>query len=85
AVTDDGPGIPPQTLPHVFEKFVRAPRGAGDGGDGSGLGLAITRGIMEAHGGTASADSPVPGRHTGTRIALRLPLSPQAPAQEGDA
>lgn len=84
-VTDDGPGIPPQTLPHVFEKFVRAPRGAGDGGDGSGLGLAITRGIMEAHGGTASADSPVPGRHSGTRITLRLPLSPQAPAQEGDA
>ncbi|WP_454917677.1 DUF4118 domain-containing protein [Xanthobacter sediminis] len=74
AVTDDGPGIPAETLPHVFEKFVRAARAAGDGGDGSGLGLAITRGIVEAHGGTVSAQSPAPGQHCGTRIALRLPL-----------
>lgn len=85
AVTDDGPGIPAETLPHVFEKFVRAPRGAGDGGDGSGLGLAITRGIVEAHGGTVSARSPAPGQTSGARIALRLPLSPQAAAPEDEA
>ncbi|WAC29417.1 sensor histidine kinase [Ancylobacter sp. SL191] len=84
AVTDDGPGIPAETLPHVFEKFVRAPRGAGDGGDGSGLGLAITRGVVEAHGGSVSARSPAPGQRNGTRIALRLPLPAQA-AQEAGA
>jgi len=78
AVTDDGPGVPAETLPHVFEKFVRAARAAGDGGDGSGLGLAITKGIVEAHGGTVSARSPAPGQRNGTRIALRLPLEPVA-------
>ncbi|MCK0209919.1 sensor histidine kinase KdpD [Starkeya koreensis] len=77
AVTDDGPGIPAEALPHVFEKFVRASRGTGDGGDGSGLGLAITRGIVEAHGGSVSARSPAPGQRNGTRVALRLPLAPQ--------
>lgn len=82
AVTDDGPGIPAETLPHVFEKFVRASRGSGDGGDGSGLGLAITKGIVEAHGGSVSARSPAPGQRRGTRIALRLPLPPEAPAEE---
>ncbi|TCK28095.1 osmosensitive K+ channel signal transduction histidine kinase [Ancylobacter aquaticus] len=84
AVTDDGPGIPAETLPHVFEKFVRAPRGAGDGGDGSGLGLAITRGIVEAHGGSVSARSPAPGQTNGARIAMRLPLSPQAATPEDE-
>ncbi|MCX5514124.1 two-component sensor histidine kinase [Kaistia algarum] len=74
AVTDDGPGIPPEALPHVFEKFVRAARTSGDGGDGSGLGLAITKGIIEAHGGTTLALSPVPGRDAGARVLLRLPL-----------
>ncbi|MBS7541408.1 sensor histidine kinase [Ancylobacter lacus] len=82
AVTDDGPGIPAAALPHVFEKFMRASRGSGDGGDGSGLGLAITRGIVEAHGGTVAAESPPPGHASGARITLRLPLKrPPAPAQ----
>lgn len=82
AVTDDGPGIPAETLPHVFEKFVRAAHKTGDGGDGSGLGLAITRGIVEAHGGSVSARSPAPGQRAGTRIAMRLPLTEQPPARE---
>ncbi|WP_029350999.1 sensor histidine kinase KdpD [Bosea sp. 117] len=81
AVTDDGPGIPPETLPHVFEKFVRAAREAGDGGNGSGLGLAIAKGIVEAHGGTVAARSPAPGQPRGTRIAIRLPLD-TPPAME---
>ena len=76
-VTDDGPGIAPDVLPHVFEKFVRAERHAGDGGQGSGLGLAIARGILEAHGGSVGAESPVDGGR-GARITLRLPL-PEAP------
>ena len=63
-VTDDGPGIPADVLPHVFEKFVRARRDrvTPEGGEGTGLGLAIAKGIMEAHGGSIAAESPVAGR-----------------------
>jgi two-component system sensor histidine kinase KdpD len=70
-VTDDGPGIPGDALPRIFEKFVRARRDSShsEGGEGSGLGLAIAKGIIEAHGGTIAADSPVDGRR-GTRITL---------------
>lgn len=54
AVRDDGPGIPPGSLGHLFEKFYRA-----DAGDrrraGTGLGLAIAKGFVEAQGGTIAA------------------------------
>ncbi len=53
-VTDTGPGISPEHLPHLFERFWR-PRRAG--GLGAGLGLAISRGIVEAHGGRIWAES----------------------------
>src|SRR4051812_939304 len=55
SVADDGPGIAPEMLPHVFEKFVRAPRRGGDAGEGSGLGLAIVKGIVDAHHGSIAA------------------------------
>ncbi|HZA92811.1 MAG TPA: ATP-binding protein [Gemmatimonadales bacterium] len=72
SVTDDGPGIPPDVLPRIFDKFVRAPT-SGDAGQGTGLGLAIAKGIVTAHQGSISAHSPVAdGR--GTRIAVRLPV-----------
>ena len=74
-ISDDGPGIAPEALPHVFEKFVRAPQMESiraDGGKGTGLGLAIAKGIMDAHGGMITAESPIAyGR--GTRIALTFP------------
>lgn len=73
AVEDDGPGIAPDILPRVFDKFVRGARHTGDGGDGSGLGLAITQGIVALHGGTATAESPIRNGH-GTRITLSLPI-----------
>jgi len=75
AVTDDGPGIPPQSLPHVFDKFVQARQTTGiraDGGQGSGLGLAIAKGIMEAHGGMIAAQSPYRNGR-GTRVTLTFP------------
>ena len=69
--TDDGPGIPAQALPRVFEKFVKADTLA-DGGQGTGLGLAIAKGIMEAHGGSVAAESPH-AAGAGTRIVLTFP------------
>jgi len=73
-VTDDGSGIDSETLPRVFDKFVRGQPGSSraDGGEGTGLGLAITKGIMEAHGGSVAATSPVTGGR-GTRISLTFP------------
>ena len=71
-VTDDGPGIPAQALPHVFDKFVKADTTQADGGQGTGLGLAIAKGIMEAHGGSIAAESP-PADGRGTRIVLTFP------------
>jgi two-component system sensor histidine kinase KdpD len=71
-ITDDGPGIPAEALPHVFDKFMKGGESQADGGQGTGLGLAIAKGIMEAHGGSIAAESP----HAigpGTRIGLTFP------------
>ncbi len=51
-VADNGPGLPPDLLPRIFDKFVRAPDAPAGG---SGLGLAIVKGFVEAHGGHISA------------------------------
>ena len=66
-VSDDGPGIPAELLPRLFEKFSRARQS--EQAQGAGLGLAIARGIMDAHGGSISAESPL-GTGRGTRITL---------------
>ena len=74
-LTDDGPGIAPDLLPHIFEKFVHARAGGAslaDGGEGTGLGLTIAKGIMDAHSGTVTAESPVANGH-GTRITFTFP------------
>ncbi|MFD4798455.1 sensor histidine kinase [Streptomyces anulatus] len=76
-VRDDGPGIPAELLPHVFERFARGDasrsRGAGTGtgtATGStGLGLAIVQAVVSAHGGRVRVDSE-PGR---TVFAIELP------------
>src|SRR3954469_9992568 len=78
AVTDDGPGIGPEVLPHVFEKFVRTRQSGGDAGEGSGLGLAIAKGIVDAHRGEIAATSPV-ANGRGTAIAIRLPIAEARP------
>jgi signal transduction histidine kinase len=75
SVADTGRGIPPDELPHVFDRFRR---GRNAGYDGSGLGLAIVKGIVEAHGGAVRAES-VPG--TGTRVSFTLPAPPPASAK----
>jgi signal transduction histidine kinase len=67
AVADTGTGIPPEHLPHVFEKFFRVPGQSRAGG--TGLGLAIVHEVVLAHGGTIRCDSE-PGRGTVFRITL---------------
>jgi two-component system sensor histidine kinase MprB len=69
-VRDHGPGISPRDLPHVFDRFYRAP--AARGTPGSGLGLAIARQVAESNGGSVSAETPADG---GALLRLRLPLS----------
>jgi two-component system, OmpR family, sensor kinase len=67
-VSDDGPGVPPDRLPHIFERFYRA--GARPSRPGSGLGLAIVAEIATAHGGTAQA---APAAPHGLVISVTLP------------
>ena len=71
SVVDDGIGIDPADLPHVFERFYRTDQSRSRGIGGSGLGLAITRTIVEAHGGTVVAASDGPGK--GVTVTMRLP------------
>lgn len=68
SVRDHGPGIAAEDLPHVFERFYRAPGARGM--PGSGLGLAIVRQVAELHGGGASA-AVAPGG--GALLRLELP------------
>lgn len=74
-VSDEGPGIPPDEIPHIFERFYRG-RHANRAGDGSGLGLAITKAIVEAHAGRMSLESE---SKRGTTIRLTLPLTTASP------
>jgi signal transduction histidine kinase len=69
-VSDTGPGIPPDELEHIFERFHRLDPSRSRDHGGSGLGLAIARAITEAHGGHIYAES-TPGH--GATFHLELP------------
>ena len=69
AVEDDGEGIPPDALPHVFERFYRGDPSRSEAGGGSGLGLPIARSLVLAHGGSIEASSE-PGERTAVTIHL---------------
>ena len=92
-VEDNGPGVPAELAPTLFERFVR---GAGDRGGSFGLGLAIVRAVAASHGGAVRLESPAhagaPEGHAGARFVVELPgaqvdsePSPQAPAASGEA
>ncbi|MDI3317538.1 MAG: ATP-binding protein, partial [Bacillota bacterium] len=84
SVTDTGTGIPPEDLPHIFERFYRGhnrraaeqARGRARGAGGAGLGLSIVQQAVEGLGGRVTVAS-TPGQ--GSRFTLHLPLPPAPP------
>ena len=70
SVADEGPGVPPEQRPHVFDRFWQAKKKGSPGG--SGLGLAIAKGLVEAHGGTIGVDASDAG---GARFYLSIPIA----------
>ena len=71
SVSNTGPGIPPEHLPHIFDRFYRADAARAQQPEGTGLGLSIVKSIMELHGGTVSVESRLGANTTFT---LRFPL-----------
>jgi two-component system sensor histidine kinase KdpD len=81
-VDDAGPGVPATALPHLFERFYRAPRRQGSRTEGgSGIGLAVVRGLTEAIGGSVIAR---PSTLGGLSVVVRLPVEREPmPAEAG--
>lgn len=73
AVQDEGAGVPPEGLPHIFDRFYRSDQSRDRRTGGTGLGLSIARWIVERHGGWFEV---VSWEEIGTRIAFLLPLLP---------
>jgi len=74
-ITDEGPGIPSEHQPYVFDRFYRVDQARTREWGGTGLGLAITRWAVEAHGG----DIDLTSKHgTGTTFHVSLPLAPDS-------
>jgi signal transduction histidine kinase/ActR/RegA family two-component response regulator len=81
-VADDGIGIDPEFLPHVFRRFAQGDTDPGREPGGLGLGLAVVHGLVALHGGEATAASPGPGK--GATFTVTLPLDGAAPANGGE-
>ena len=74
-VRDTGEGIPPDDLPHIFERFYRGEKSRSRSTGGAGLGLAITKGIVEAHGGRLWVQSEVGKGSTFSFSLSRTPIN----------
>jgi two-component system OmpR family sensor kinase len=73
AVTDNGEGVAPEDLPHVFDRFYRGDRSRSRAEGGAGLGLAIVKALVEAQGGQVRATSDGPGQ--GSTFRFTLPVA----------
>ncbi len=71
SIADNGPGIPPEEIPHLFERFWRAEKSRNRATGGSGLGLAIVKQLVEAHHGRVFVESQI---DHGARFVVHLPL-----------
>jgi signal transduction histidine kinase len=80
SVSDNGPGIPPDQLERIFERFTRGDAGLTQRVGGTGLGLAISKSLVELHGGSLSAESAV---GQGSTFHVRLPVATGATADGG--
>lgn len=78
-ISDEGPGIAEEDLPHVFERFFRSEKARAM--PGSGLGLSIVAQTVKAHGGWVRASN---GQNGGAEFAVRLPGSSESPADLAD-
>jgi len=81
-IADTGIGIPPEDLPHIFDRFYRVKGSATRGITGSGLGLSLAKRIVEAHRGRIDVESQ-PGRGTTFKVYLLLAEPPPPPDQAG--
>jgi len=77
-VKDDGPGIAPEHIPHLFERFYQADSSATRHRSGTGIGLALVQNLVELHDGTIDVESEV---GTGTTFTVRLPLTADVPGE----
>ena len=71
-VTDEGPGVPPEFVPRLFDRFTQASSGDSRHASGSGLGLSIVKGLAEASGGTVHYE---PNEPRGSAFVLTLPVT----------
>ncbi|MDK2896079.1 MAG: hypothetical protein PWP04_199 [Candidatus Atribacteria bacterium] len=79
-IADTGIGIPPQDLPHIFERFWRVDKTRSRENGGTGLGLAIAQEIAEAHGGKIKVESEL---NKGSTFSVILPISPDISESSG--
>jgi signal transduction histidine kinase len=79
-VRDNGEGIAPEALPHVFERFRQEDSSTSRRHGGLGLGLSLVKHLVELHGGRVDAASP--GKGGGATFTVRLPLNPSSPAMD---
>jgi signal transduction histidine kinase len=71
-VSDNGIGIPPDALPHVFDRFFRVDKARTRDPGGAGLGLAIVKSISTAHGAQVEVES---GNGLGSRFRVKFPIA----------